>query len=165
MLCTPNAGQNILFSMFFQQISWKKQEIWCKIQQKLFFKVYTRTSRIPWSCGIICHVLDQDVGDSNHTAAKFWVKNETTVWKRMIGWKMKQRSGNKQLGEKWNNGLKWLGEKWNNGPKRKIGWKMKQRSETKEWVKNETTEFRKHDSNQGFQVVAPFSNIVKYQHV
>ena len=42
-----------------------------------------------------------------------------------------------------------LGEKWNNGLET-IGWKMKQRN------------FRKHDSNQGFQVVAPSSNIVKY---
>ena len=38
---------------------------------------------------------------------------------------------------------------------------MKQRLETKDWVKNETMEYWKHDLNQGFQVVAS-SNIVKY---
>ena len=58
-------------------------------------------SRTLWSCGLIRHVLDREVGGSNIAAAKFWVKNETTVWKRKIGWKMKQRSGKERLWEKW----------------------------------------------------------------
>ena len=75
----------------------------------------------------------------NETTVSYdWVKNETTVR------------------------IERLGEKWNNSPKWKIGWKMKQQSETKDWVKNETMEFQKQDLNQGFQVVAPSSNIVKY---
>ena len=37
--------------------------------------------RTPWSCGLIRHVLDPEVGGLNLAAAKFWVKNETTVWK------------------------------------------------------------------------------------
>ena len=39
-------------------------------------------SRTPWSCGLIRHALDREVRGSNLAAAvKFWVKNETTVWK------------------------------------------------------------------------------------
>ena len=41
--------------------------------------------RTPWSCGLIRHVFDREVGGSNLAAAKFWVKNETMVWKLTIG--------------------------------------------------------------------------------
>ena len=66
------------------------------------------TCRTPWSCVLIHHVSDREVRGSNLAAAKFWVKNERMVWKRTIGWKMKQQSGNDRLGEKWKKGFKLL---------------------------------------------------------
>ena len=109
--------------------------IWClSSTNNRIFK-----SRTPWSCGLICHVLDREVRGLNlAAAAKFWVKNETTVWKTndwvknettVSDWvKNETTVRNERLGEKWNNGI-------DCGSLTRI---------------------------EGLQVVAPSNNIVKY---
>ena len=79
-----------------------------------------------------------------------WMKNETTVWKMNDWVKNETTVSNDWVKNETTVRNERLGEKWNNGLKQRIGWKMKQRN------------FWKHDSNQGFQVVAPSSKIVKY---